>query len=147
VFARLEGAWAGAGRIFFTATSGGRAGTGQVWELNPATNVVRLAFESPGPDVLNMPDNVCVSPRGGLVLCEDGTTPPSIHGLTGDGQIFRFARNTSVLAGERNGITGDFRSGEMAGATFSPDGRWLFFNLQRPGVTVAVTGPWGSGLL
>ncbi len=147
IFARLEGAWAGAGRIFFTATSGGRAEMGQVWELNPADNVLRLVFESPGPDVLNMPDNGCVSPRGGLVLCEDGTANPSIHGLTRDGQIFRFARNDVVLAGERNGIKGDFRGSEMAGATFSPDGRWLFFNLQSPGLTVAVTGPWGRGMI
>ena len=146
-FARLEGAWYSAGKIFVTATSGGAAKMGQVWELDPARSVLRLLYESPGADVLNMPDNLCVSPRGGLVLCEDGTANPCVHGLTTDGRIFRFARNNVLLAGETRGLTGDFRSGEFAGATFSPDGRWLFVNLQSPGLTAAITGPWEQGLL
>ena len=45
---------------------------------------------------------------------------------------------------ERNGLEGDFRDGEFAGATYSPDGRWLFFNAQTPGISFAVTGPWKS---
>ena len=49
------------------------------------------------------------------------------------------------LAGERNGIAGDFTSSEFAGATFSPDGRWLFVNVQTPGITFAITGPWQEG--
>ena len=145
IFARLEGAWWGAGRIFFTATSGGAAKMGQVWELNPEANALRLIYESPGADVLNMPDNLCVSPRGGLVLCEDGTANPCMHGLTTDGRIFRFARNNVILNGERSGISGDFRTSELAGATFSLDGQWLFFNIQTPGITVAMTGPWRDG--
>jgi secreted PhoX family phosphatase len=93
-----------------------------------------------------MPDNVTVSPRGGLVLCENGTAKTcSVHGLTRDGHIFRFARNNVRLAGERNGLGGDFTAAEFAGATFSPDGQWLFFNVQVPGITVAVTGPWADG--
>jgi len=31
---------------------------------------------------------------------------------------------------------------EFAGATFSPDGSTLFVNIQRPGLTLAITGPW-----
>ena len=31
---------------------------------------------------------------------------------------------------------------EFAGATFSPDGRILFVNMQNPGLTLAITGPW-----
>lgn len=50
-----------------------------------------------------------------------------------------------MLNGERNGITGDIRSKEIAGATFCPDGRWLSLNLQHPGFTVAITGPWERG--
>jgi uncharacterized protein len=147
VFSRLEGAWYGAGKIFVTATSGGAARKGQVWEIDPNRSVLRLVYESPGGHVLDMPDNLCVSPRGGLVLCEDGTANPSLHGLSTDGRIFRFARNNILLAGETRGITGDFRSSEFAGATFSPDGQWLFVNAQSPGVTFAITGPWGKGLL
>ncbi|MGE3273766.1 MAG: PhoX family phosphatase [Vicinamibacterales bacterium] len=146
VFARLEGCTWGNGRVYLTATSGGAARMGQVWELDPAASALRLVFESPGPDILNMPDNACPSPRGGLVLCEDGTMNPCVQGLTADGRIFRFARNNITLNGERNGIRGDYRDSEIAGATFSPDGQWLFFNVQRPGVTFAVTGPWRDGL-
>ena len=145
IFARLEGAWYADGRIFVTSTDGGNARMGQVWALDIDRQELRLVFESPGAEVLNMPDNVTVSPRGGLVLCEDGTANPCVHGLTPDGRLFRFARNAVRLAGERNGIAGDFTSGEFAGATFSPDGRWLFVNVQTPGITFAITGPWEEG--
>jgi secreted PhoX family phosphatase len=33
---------------------------------------------------------------------------------------------------------------EFAGPTFSPDGKWLFVNIQVPGITCAITGNWGS---
>ena len=88
-----------------------------------------------------------MSPRGGLVLCEDGGGTEYLHGLTVDGRIFRFAQNDVVLNGEKNGIVGDFRSSEFAGATYSPDGRWLFVNIQTPGITFAITGPWRKGAL
>jgi secreted PhoX family phosphatase len=35
---------------------------------------------------------------------------------------------------------------EFAGATFSSNGQWLFVNIQTPGVTFAITGPWGKGV-
>jgi secreted PhoX family phosphatase len=146
-FARLEGAWYGNQRIYFVSTSGGNVGQGQVWEYDPAAETLRLLFESPSAAVLNQPDNICVSPRGGLVLCEDGIGAEFLHGLTTDGAIFRFCQNNVVLGGERNGIAGDFRESEFAGATYSPDGAWLFFNIQVPGITFAVTGPWGNGAL
>jgi hypothetical protein len=147
IFGRLEGAWYADGRVFVTASSAGEARMGQVWELDIRRQQVRLVFESPGAHVLNMPDNLVVSPRGGLVLCEDGTANPCVHGLTRDGRIVRFARNATVMNGERNGFTGDFRHREFAGATFSPDGQWLFLNIQTPGMTFAITGPWENGLL
>ncbi|MPZ17564.1 MAG: DUF839 domain-containing protein [Luteitalea sp.] len=146
IFARLEGAWHGQGRIYFLATSGGDAERGQVWEYDPAAERLRLVFESPGADVLDMPDNVCVSPRGGLLLSEDGQGEQFVRGLTTDGQIFDFARNNVVLRGER-GFTGDYRRSEIAGVNFSPDGEWLFFNIQTPGISIAVTGPWTHGAL
>ena len=149
-FARLEGTWYGEGRIYIVSTIGGAAESGQVWEYDPRGEQLRLVFESPGRSVLNMPDNLCVSPRGGLVLCEDGDTDNLVRfvrGLTLDGEIFPFAKNNIVLAGEKNGISGDFRAREFAGATYSPDGRWLFFNAQTPGITLAVTGPWADGAL
>jgi uncharacterized protein len=33
----------------------------------------------------------------------------------------------------------------LAGATFSPDGTTLFVNVQRRGLTLAITGPWKTG--
>ena len=144
-FARLEGATFGDGRLYVTATSGGDARMGQVWEVDPRRDRLRLVFESPGAPVLNMPDNLTLSPRGGLAICEDGTATPCVHGLTRDGRIFRFARNNIKIDAPRNGLTGDFTQREFAGATYSPDGKWLFFNAQTPGITFAVTGPWADG--
>jgi len=132
LFARLEGCFWHRGRVVFVSTKGGDAGIGQVWEYRPGANVLSLAFESPSADLLCQPDNVCATPRGGLLLCEDGPGHDRIQGLDPHGRIFDFARNR-------------FSDGEFTGATFSPDGKVLFVNVQRPGVTFAITGPWGRG--
>lgn len=147
-FARLEGCWSGREAIYIVSTSGGDAGSGQVWEYRPKQEQLRLLFESPAPEVLDMPDNITVSPRGGIVLCEDGDLiPQRLQGLTPDGRLFPLAANNVALDGERNGFSGDFRDQEWAGATFSPDGTWLFANIQTPGITFAITGPWGERLI
>ena len=39
-------------------------------------------------------------------------------------------------------FTANSKQNEWAGAVFSPDGKWLFVNIQTPGVTFAITGPW-----
>jgi len=67
-----------------------------------------------------------------------------IHGLRPDGTLFRFARNDVVLPSVAGDGYTDFRDTEWAGACFSPDGRWLFVNLQKPGITFAITGPWAE---
>ncbi len=157
-FARLEGAWYGNNRIYFTATSGGAAERGQVWEYSPQDETLALIFESPGMHVLDMPDNMCVSPRGGIVLCEDGdVVPQRLHGLTQDGRLFPFAANavdfSALTASSRSRgpsdriAAKDYRAEEFAGATFSNDGTWLFVNIQEPGVSLAITGPWAEGLI
>jgi hypothetical protein len=151
VFGRLEGAWYGNDRIYVITTNGGPAGQGQVFELDPATDELRVLFASPSSDVLNAPDNMCVSPRGGLVLCEDGGGTEYVHGLTVEGELFRFASNDVDL---RDGTAGkdvapnDYRGSEWAGAVFEPkNGSWLFLNIQSPGITLAITGPWRQGAL
>lgn len=147
-FSRLEGCWQGGGRIFFVSTSGGDAGLGQIWEYDPTGERLRLVFESPASHVLDYPDNITFSPAGGLVLCEDSKTEKRVDrlcGLTIDGQLFPLAENNVQLAGETRGVNGDFREEEWCGATFSPDGKWLFANIQKPGLTVAITGPWADG--
>jgi uncharacterized protein len=148
---RGEGAWYGSGVIYITSTSGGAAGQGQVFAYDPAAATFTCVFASPSSEVLNAPDNVTVSPRGGLVLCEDGSGREYLHGLTPDGEIFRLAENNIVLPPEfqaSKGYSGDFSSSEWAGATFEPrNGNWLFVNIQSPGVTFAITGPWRQGAL
>lgn len=73
VFARLEGCWWGDNSVYFVATNGGAAALGQVWQYRPlgaSGGQLTLIFESPSADVLDGPDNVVVTPRGGLLLCE-----------------------------------------------------------------------------
>jgi secreted PhoX family phosphatase len=99
--------------------------------------------------VLDNPDNITVSPRGGIILCEDGDRlGQRLIGLTPQGETFPFAENNVVLEEPRNDIPADdYRGREWAGATFSPDSRWLFVNIQTPGITFAITGPWDNGAL
>jgi secreted PhoX family phosphatase len=95
---------------------------------------------------LEFPDNVTISPNGCVLICEDGSrTGQMLMGLSQQGEMFPVARNTVELAGEHLGFSGDFRTSEWCGACFSPDGRWLFANIQKPGITLAITGPWGMG--
>ena len=147
-FARLEGCWSGHDIIYFDATSGGGAKAGQIWKYDPKLEKLTMLFESPGKSTLNMPDNLCVNPHGGLAMCEDGDYgnsqyPQRIQLLSQDGHLNPFALNDVHLNGEK-GFNGDFRGKEWAGATFSPDGKWLFANIQTPGFTLAITGPWES---
>jgi len=142
-FQKLEGCWWGDDRCYFVASHGGRSGKGQIWAYTPRNETLELVFESPSSDILDCPDNLCVSPRGGLVLCEDGDrVPQKLQILTRAGMLNEFAAMNVRLNGERNGLKGDFRDSEWAGATFSPDGKWLFVNNQVPGITFAITGDW-----
>ena len=169
-FNRLEGCWDGAGSIFFASTSGGDAkngdvnsdgfmeGYGQIWEYIPrgsSGGQLVLLYESPDGDVLDSPDNLVVSPRGGLVLCEDdasstnagqndtseffGEDKNRLIGLTLHGQPFPFAENI-------------MNDSEFAGACWSEDGDFLFVNIfgydeAGSGGTLAITGPWQRGAL
>ncbi len=135
-FSEVEGCWWGDGGVYFSCTNGGDARCGQIWHYGPHGNrdgELRLVFESPSTEVLDSPDNLCVSPRGGVIICEDGSFRQFVRGLTPAGTLFDFAEN----------ICND---SEFAGATFSPDGETLFLNIQDdPGATYAVWGPWERG--
>ncbi len=149
-FARPEGLWYGNGLVYLACTSGGAAGQGQIFAYDPMASSLSCVFESPSADVLNAPDNICVSPRGGIVVCEDGSGDEFMHGLTPDGTIFPFAMNdVDLRTTPVNGIAGDFRGTEWAGACYdvARGGNWLFANLQSPGITFAITGPWRKGAL
>lgn len=139
-FARLEGCWATKdGRIFFTSTNGGDKKLGQVWEYAPQNKEggkLTLVFESTDPEILDGPDNICIHPRGHLFICEDGTrekdTDNFVRVINSKGQISDFAKN----------VVPKFENKEFAGATFSPDGKTLFINIQIPGLTFAIWGDW-----
>ncbi|MBW3665435.1 MAG: PhoX family protein [Actinobacteria bacterium] len=155
-FSRLEGAVYEDGIVYFCSTQGGGApeagagpirngfgnGFGQVWAYDVMAEELRLVFESPGPEALDLPDNVTVGPNGALVLCEDGPVDNYLRGLTPDGHVFDIALNRL----RRNDPPHAKRYGEeFAGATFSPDGHTLFVNIQASsGVTFAIWGPWAA---
>ena len=152
-FQRLEGAYWGHDAGYFVSTSGGAARSGQIFAYTPGAENLKLVYESPAKGECDYPDNVTVTPRGGLLLCEDSgnTASPAerLHGLTLDGKIFTFGMNNVTLPAGFNGVAQprDLRASEFAGACYSPDGRWLFVNAQSPGITFAITGPWGAGPL
>ena len=94
-------------------------------------------------------------------MCEDGGQDDgnglALLGLLPNGQTFEFARNiveidngdqaTLAATGHNPDVIerGNYSGREWAGATFSPDGRWLFANIQRPGITFCINGPWSQG--
>ncbi len=145
-FGRLEGCWYGDGVVYFNCTDGGELQLGQVWSFSPKDQTLQLVFQSPGHDVLDSPDNLTVSPRGGLILCEDADVKPlRLHALSRKGLLKTVAiNNIQLKKGHYNDLEGDFTGGEWAGACFSPDGKWLFVNIHHPGVTLAITGPWSE---
>lgn len=153
-FRRLEGAWWGSKVGYFLSTDGGQAREGQVFQYDPRHECIQLIYDSPTAAEAENPDNLVVSPRGGLLLCEDNSGATindgeRMLGLTLDGHVYEFAKNNIVLSSPLNDRipAGDYRQNEWAGACYSPDGRWLFVNIQTPGVTFAITGPWKKGTL
>ncbi|MET7396544.1 alkaline phosphatase PhoX [Dactylosporangium sp. NPDC005572] len=84
------------------------------------------------------PDNVTVTPWGTLVLAEDGVRASHVLSSVPGGPTYAIARNM-LSNGTSNGNP---TYSEFTGPTFSPDGRVLFVNIQTPGLTLAITGPW-----
>ena len=173
-FNRLEGCWEDDSTIFFVSTSGGDVkngdvnsdgygeGFGQVWAYRPSRHgggTLTLVFESRSGAELRLagqphghparrPDRVrgrrLVGVRRTRTRWRPGSTNVNrLIGITPRGEAFELAVN--VLNGS-----------ELAGVSFSPSGRTLFFNLfgrarfdEDPveGMTCAVTGPWHRGPL
>jgi secreted PhoX family phosphatase len=144
--ARAEGIWWGDNELYLTATSGGPIQRGQILRYVPSPEEgrpgesrrpgrVQLFVESTDLKTLNMGDNITIAPWGHLIVCEDNySTEVKNHlkGVTPEGKLYTLGRN--VFQG----------NSEFAGAVFAPDGRTLFVNIQYPGLTVAITGPWSS---
>ena len=164
---RGEGICHYAGRFYVVDTAAGvnllgrsGHGDGAVWEYDPGAETLRAIFVADSPQVGNNPDNIVVSPRGGILLCEDNRGVMDVYGkgvrllgLTADGDSYTFAKNQvqlthdQIAAAGRHVAPGDYRGEELAGACFDPKGEVLFVNIQRPGITVAIWGPWSKGNL
>ncbi|GAB2603720.1 PhoX family protein [Streptomyces capparidis] len=137
---KLEGMWWGDAGVYVVssyarAESPGAAHDGQVWFYNPRRRTLTLKVllgVNPDPErggALDGPDNITVSPHGGLILAEDGEGVQHLFGATDDGRTYPLARN-------------ELNDSEFAGVTFSPDGETLFASVQNPGIMYAITGPW-----
>jgi secreted PhoX family phosphatase len=174
-FMGLEGGSFSKGSCYFTASDGGDAEAGQVWRYTPDNKdfkrgTLELLFESRLHRELTGPDAVCLSPRGGVLVCEDGASEDVngrdayIRYITPKGELHNFAKVTEPMQ-LHDGFGADLfpynperwenppekgegvGHSEASGAGFSPDGKWLFVHLQYPGESFAITGPWEKGWL
>lgn len=145
-FARGEGCWFGAldpgkGAAYWACTNGGTKKLGQIWKYTPSPaegtpdeantpGRLTLFIEPNDSNVCANADNLTVAPWGDLVVCEDsGFESQHLFAVTPDARLYRLGRNAASKS-------------ELAGACFSPDGSTLFVNIQHPGMTLAITGPW-----
>ncbi|MGY1622728.1 alkaline phosphatase PhoX [Geodermatophilus sp. SYSU D00965] len=163
---KLEGMWWADGGAYFTASfartaeddaeeASAASHDGQVWFLDPRKGTIELTLrfaytpsdQDGDPDG---PDNITVSPFGGVIIAEDGEGVQHLVGATDDGEAFFFARNETAA------------QSEFTGPNFSPDRRILFANIQgdgsgpaegeagpdegadpaNPGYVFAITGPF-----
>jgi uncharacterized protein len=158
-FLGLEGAlWSG-DSVYFVASEAGDKEKGQIWRYTPSGTKkgrLTLLYESRSGTVLDQPDGLTVSPRGGVVVCEDGDGEDVNRGtnflrvLTPKGTLETFARNDTALDlhhWDDEAKKGTIGRSEWSGACYSPDGKWLFVHIQIPGKTYAITGPWEQGWL
>ncbi|MFC5261471.1 alkaline phosphatase PhoX [Kribbella qitaiheensis] len=115
---------------------------GMVWFYNYEAKTIQLVTYFPESAAANKgteakyndynfdgPDNVTVTPWGSLVLAEDGNASSHVLSSTPGGPTYAIARNM-------------LNDSEFTGPTFSDDGKVLFVNIQTPGITLAITGPW-----
>ena len=141
-FARGEGLCLAGDRFAFTCTIGGPVRIGQVFTYTPspsegtaeekdAPGTLTLIAEADENSLLRNCDNLTMAPWGDLIICEDTTDQCGVVGVRPDGQQYAIADNA-------------YSDSELAGVCFAPDGKTLFVNIQYPGMTLAITGPWPS---
>ncbi|MER6687962.1 alkaline phosphatase PhoX [Streptomyces minutiscleroticus] len=144
---KLEGMWWGDGGAYVVSSyardESPEQHDGQVWFYDPRRRTLTLkVLLGVGPGLcaggaFDGPDNITVSPYGGLVIAEDGDGVQHLFGATDSGRTYPIARNELNIGTEE-----EPEYSEFTGVTFSPDGRTLFANIQTPGIMLAVTGPW-----
>ncbi|WP_210587608.1 alkaline phosphatase PhoX [Streptomyces sp. GESEQ-35] len=145
---KLEGMWWGDGGAYIVssyarAESPGTPHDGQVWFYDPKRRTLTLKVllgvnADPSKEgAFDSPDNITVSPYGGLIIAEDGNGIQHLFGATDSGRTYPIARNELNL-----GTEDEPEYSEFTGVTFSPDGKILYANIQTPGIMLAITGPW-----
>jgi secreted PhoX family phosphatase len=139
-FARGEGLCNAGDAFAFTCTIGGRQRLGQVFLYQPSPlegadgekqqpGQLTLIAEAGEDSLLQNADNLTMAPWGDLIVCEDTSSHCGLVGIRPDGTQYHLADNAHS-------------SSELAGVCFAPDGKTLFVNIQYPGTTLAITGPW-----
>jgi len=140
-FDRGEGVCMLDGAVYFACTGGGTLRAGQIWRYQPSPRegrpgearspgTLELFYEVSDTTTLVNPDNITALPSGDLLLCEDPEHAQlsRLIVLTRDREVYTLARSCPP--------------GELTGAVFSPDQSTLFVNMQKEGITLAITGPW-----
>ena len=142
LFARGEGLWAGNDSVYLACTNGGVGRSGQIWRYHPSPQEgtsgesktpaqLELFIESDKDNIINNCDNLTIAPWGDLFVCEDSLLGDGMVRVSPTGEVERFAMHRGTFS-------------ELAGVCASPDGSTLFVNIQGPGMTMAITGPWQS---
>ncbi|MEU6822510.1 PhoX family protein [Streptomyces atriruber] len=144
---KLEGCYWGGSSVYFVSSfahsAEGSAADhfGQIWRYDPSKRRLTLVIVfGPSTDIQlpgESPDNICLAPSGGLMVCEDGDGAQHVYGLTRGGEVYAMARGRQNI-----GTPEKPEWGEFAGVTFSPDHDTMYVNCYTPGTTFAVTGPW-----
>ncbi|MET7697808.1 alkaline phosphatase PhoX [Streptomyces sp. NPDC005485] len=144
---KLEGMWWGDGGTYIVSSFAREESPvqhdGAVWFYDPKRRTLTLKVllgVNPDPSVdgaFDGPDNITVSPYGGLVIAEDGEGIQHLFGATDSGRTYPIARNELNIGTEE-----EPEYSEFTGVTFSPDGGILYANIQTPGIMLAITGPW-----
>lgn len=144
---KLEGCYWGGSSVYFVSSfahsAEGSAADhfGQVWRYDSSKRRLTLVIVfGPDTDIQlpgESPDNICLAPSGGLMVCEDGGGVQHVYGLTRRGEVYAMARNRQNI-----GTPEEPEWGEFAGVSFSPDHDTMYVNCYSPGTTFAVTGPW-----
>lgn len=146
IFSRAEGMWYGSAEtvgessIYFACTDGGEKHLGQIFRYFPgpyegtekesdSPGRIELFIEPNDSALLKNGDNITIAPSGHLYICEDTKTANHIRGVTKEGVMYTIAMNR-------------LNDSEMAGVCVSPDGSTVFVNIQNPGITFAIRGPF-----
>ncbi|GGW63234.1 alkaline phosphatase PhoX [Streptomyces xantholiticus] len=144
---KLEGMWWGDGGAYIVSSYAREESPGQhdgqVWFYDPRRRTLTLKVllgVNPDPSqdgAFDGPDNITVSPYGGLIIAEDGDGVQHLIGATDSGRTYPIARNELNV-----GTADDPDYSEFAGVVFSPDRHTLYASIQTPGIMFAITGPW-----